>query len=95
MSTDLIEYCAHDWSLTGGEGPADALGRPVILWNCDTCGAAVVDALPFVITNFGKRTWECTCGAKGGHTNPDVLSGLASSHLRTHEPANHTNGSPE
>ncbi len=86
MSTALIEYCAHDLSLTGGEGPADALGRPVILWNCDGCGAAVVDALPFVVTNYGRGTWECTCGAKGTHPNTDTLSGRASAHLRTHEP---------
>lgn len=36
-----IPYCAHDLSLTGAEGPAAELGRPVILWTCDGCGAVV------------------------------------------------------
>ncbi|WP_449408375.1 hypothetical protein [Microbacterium maritypicum] len=40
----VILYCAHDLSLTGAEGPARLLGRPVVLWSCDTCGATVVDS---------------------------------------------------
>lgn len=39
----VIAYCAHDMSLTGAEGPALYLGRPVILWECDMCGATVLD----------------------------------------------------
>ncbi|MGX5770814.1 hypothetical protein ACWKWN_08690 [Microbacterium trichothecenolyticum] len=39
----LIEFCAHDWSLTGAEGPVVELGRMPILWTCDVCGATVLD----------------------------------------------------
>lgn len=39
MPGDLILFCDHDWSSTGAEGPACLLGRPVIIWKCDTCGA--------------------------------------------------------
>lgn len=46
-SRDLIPYCAHDWSMTGAEGPIRDLrarGRDwPILWNCDACGATLLD----------------------------------------------------
>ncbi|MCK8465862.1 hypothetical protein M0722_01525 [Microbacterium sp. KSW4-16] len=41
-STEVIVYCAHDWSLTGAEGPVRLLGRHPVLWSCDICGATVV-----------------------------------------------------
>jgi hypothetical protein len=42
IGSALIEYCAHDMSMTGAEGPAADLGRPVVLWSCDSCGATVL-----------------------------------------------------
>lgn len=45
--TEIIEYCAHDLSLTGAEGSVRDLrarGRDwPILWTCDSCGATVVN----------------------------------------------------
>lgn len=38
----VLDYCAHDMSLTGAEGPARDLGRPVVLWSCDWCGATLL-----------------------------------------------------
>lgn len=42
MTADVILHCAHDLSLTGAEGPIAELGRWPILWNCDTCGATLL-----------------------------------------------------
>lgn len=55
--TAIIEYCAHDLSLSGAEGPIAVLGRWPILWTCDGCGATVLDQS----TELGDSEVEDIC----------------------------------
>ncbi|MGX9346376.1 hypothetical protein [Microbacterium sp. KNMS] len=70
----VIEYCAHDGSLTGAEGPVRDLGRWPVLWTCDLCGATLLDGR--------ARSFDAgqDFGELGGVDLTGCFSGVAQEH---------------